>query len=181
MYLLTFGVIAFQLVILVTILAAASAGRSALFKTSGFWVAVTACGAIATAGLLLLQLITIGVSFLIGAAMITSPVAASRLAPVAAPPPVQPSTNATDWAGVLGVGVLLVAIVWGSLAKRNAPIESNAPPIATTAAASPPEPEISAKVVQPSRPALTVPRGDLRACLALRSNEAIARCAEAAH
>ncbi|WP_156861260.1 hypothetical protein [Casimicrobium huifangae] len=70
-YLLTTGVVAFQLAILVTIVAAARAGRVAFLLATFGWIAFTLLGSIFTAGLLLLQLFTIGLAFAIGRSMVT--------------------------------------------------------------------------------------------------------------
>ena len=56
-YLLSVGVIAFQLAILVTIIGAARLGRKPLILATLGWTGFTLFGSIFTAGLLLLQLV----------------------------------------------------------------------------------------------------------------------------
>lgn len=65
-YLLSVGVIAFQLAILVTIIGAARLGRKPLILATLGWTGFTLFGSIFTAGLLLLQLVTILLSYNIG-------------------------------------------------------------------------------------------------------------------
>lgn len=64
--LLGLGVLGFQLVILVSMLGAALLGRPWLKGACFIWVAFTLFGSIFTLGLLLLQLITILVGYLLG-------------------------------------------------------------------------------------------------------------------
>ena len=67
--LLGLGVVGFQLVILASMLGAALLGKFWL-KTSCFiWIAFTLFGSIFTMGLLLLQLVTIVVGYLLGKAI----------------------------------------------------------------------------------------------------------------
>ena len=65
-YLLSIGVIAFQLAILITIIGAGRAGKKALNLVTLGWICFTLFGSIFTAGLLLLQLLTIAVAYAIG-------------------------------------------------------------------------------------------------------------------
>ena len=64
--LLSLGVLGFQLVILASMLGAALLGRSWLKGACFIWVAFTLFGSIFTLGLLLLQLVTILVGYLLG-------------------------------------------------------------------------------------------------------------------
>jgi len=65
-YLVSAGVITFQIVIFITILGAARVGNRALALTTIGWTCFTLFGSIFTAGLLLLQLATIAVAYNIG-------------------------------------------------------------------------------------------------------------------
>lgn len=66
LHLLTLGVLAFQLTILVTMMACALMGRRWLNIACIGWVGFTLFGSIYTYGLMLLQLVTIAVSYAIG-------------------------------------------------------------------------------------------------------------------
>lgn len=63
---LSLGVVGFQLVILASMLGAALLGRGWLKAAAFIWVAFTLFGSIFTMGLLLLQLVTIVVGYLLG-------------------------------------------------------------------------------------------------------------------
>lgn len=65
-YLLSFGVITFQIAILVSIICAGRLGKKALVATTLGWISFTLFGSIFTAGLLLFQLATIGLAYSIG-------------------------------------------------------------------------------------------------------------------
>jgi hypothetical protein len=65
--LLTFGVLAFQLAIVITVVSASRFGRREMRLVTACWVLFTLFGSIFTAGLLLLQLLTIFVSYGVGA------------------------------------------------------------------------------------------------------------------
>lgn len=67
--LLGLGVVGFQLVILASMLGAALLGRGWLKAAAFIWVAFTLFGSIFTMGLLLLQLVTIVVGYLLGKAI----------------------------------------------------------------------------------------------------------------
>mgnify|MGYP001250027709 CR=1 FL=1 len=67
--LLSLGVLGFQLVILASMLGAALLGRSWLKGACFVWVAFTLFGSIFTMGLLLLQLATILIGYLLGKGM----------------------------------------------------------------------------------------------------------------
>lgn len=64
MELLTIGVLGFQALIFVSMLIASKMGRQALNTCTGAWVLFTLLGSIATAGLMLLQLVTIIASYI---------------------------------------------------------------------------------------------------------------------
>jgi hypothetical protein len=66
LHLLTFGVLAFQVAILVTIIGFARIGQRWLNVTALAWTAFTLFGSIYTFGLLLLQLVTIVIAYAIG-------------------------------------------------------------------------------------------------------------------
>ena len=66
LHLLTFGVLVFQVAILVTIIGFARIGRRWLNVIALAWTAFTLFGSIYTHGLLLLQLLTITVAYVIG-------------------------------------------------------------------------------------------------------------------
>lgn len=66
LHLLTFGVLVFQVAILVTIIGFALIGRRWLNITTLAWVAFTLFGSIYTFGLSLLQLSTIAIAYVIG-------------------------------------------------------------------------------------------------------------------
>lgn len=65
-YLLTIWVLVFQVAILVTIIGFAFVGRRWLNVTTLAWTAFTLFGSIYTFGLLLLQLITIAIAYVVG-------------------------------------------------------------------------------------------------------------------
>ena len=73
MALLTIPVLLFQLVILGTILLGAKLGKGWFITAIAIWTAFTLFGSIYTMGLLLLQLITIGVAYNVGAKMLRKP------------------------------------------------------------------------------------------------------------
>lgn len=64
MGLLTIGVLGFQALIFASMYLAAKLGRHALNTCAGAWTLFTLLGSIATAGLMLLQMITIVLSYL---------------------------------------------------------------------------------------------------------------------
>jgi len=66
LHLLTFGVLLFQVAILVSTIGLSFLGRRWLNLTALAWVAFTLFGGIYTYGLLLLQLVTIVIAYLIG-------------------------------------------------------------------------------------------------------------------
>ena len=66
LHLLTFGVLVFQVAILVTTVGLAFLGRRWLNITTLAWVAFTVFGSIYTFGLLLLQLFTVAVAYVLG-------------------------------------------------------------------------------------------------------------------
>ena len=66
LHLLTFGVLVFQVAILVTTIGFALIGRRWLIIATLVWVAFTLFGSIYTFGLSLLQLFTIAIAYVIG-------------------------------------------------------------------------------------------------------------------
>ena len=66
LHLLTFGVLLFQVAILVSTIGLAFLGRRWLNITALAWVAFTLFGSIYTFGLLLLQLVTVAIAYLLG-------------------------------------------------------------------------------------------------------------------
>jgi hypothetical protein len=66
LHLLTFGVLIFQVAILVSTVGVAFLGARWLNITALAWVAFTLFGSIYTFGLLLLQLITVALAYLLG-------------------------------------------------------------------------------------------------------------------
>jgi len=72
MGLLTAGVLGFQVLILISMLIAASNSRQALNLVTIGWVLFTALGSIFTFGLLLLQFLTIALGYNWGTGMVTS-------------------------------------------------------------------------------------------------------------
>lgn len=77
LHLLTFGVLIFQVAILVTIVGFSLIGRRWLNITTLAWVAFTLFGGIYTFGLSLLQLSTIAISYVIGRFVVRKKLAAS--------------------------------------------------------------------------------------------------------
>jgi hypothetical protein len=77
LHLLTFGVLVFQVAILVTIIGFALIGRRWLNITTLAWVAFTLFGSIYTFGLSLLQLSTIAIAYVIGRFVVRRKLAAS--------------------------------------------------------------------------------------------------------
>lgn len=73
MAILTVPVLLFQLVILGTILLGAKMGKGWLFVATAGWTAFTLFGSIFTMGLLLLQLLTIGVAYKLGTKVLQKP------------------------------------------------------------------------------------------------------------
>lgn len=63
---LTIGVLTFQIAIFATIVIAALIGRKWLIWVTGLWTAFTLFGSIFTMGLLLIQLLTIYLSYSVG-------------------------------------------------------------------------------------------------------------------
>jgi len=70
LHLLTFGVLVFQLAILVTIIGFAYISRRWMNVITLVWIAFTLFGSIYTFGLLLLQLLTIAVAYITGRVVI---------------------------------------------------------------------------------------------------------------
>lgn len=183
-YLLTGGVAAFQIAILVTIIGAASTGRGSRFVTTAAWVLFTLFGSIFTTGLLLLQLITIFVAYMIGSSVARdkSPDNSANR-PVTAPVPA-PTREPTDlsWIGGL-VGLIVVAIFfYNKTAGKPAHLT---PPVTQ----APQQDNVAPKPQQYTRSGrqinsrnTTTANGsrantDLRHCLNLPSDAAIMRCA----
>ncbi len=77
LHLLTFGVLVFQVAILVTIIGFALIGRRWLNITTLAWVAFTLFGSIYTFGLSLLQLSTIAIAYAIGRLVVRKKLAPS--------------------------------------------------------------------------------------------------------
>lgn len=70
---LTIGVLTFQVAILVTIVVAALIGRRSLLWATALWTAFTLFGSIFTMGLLLIQLLTIYLSYSVGNRIVRKP------------------------------------------------------------------------------------------------------------
>jgi hypothetical protein len=109
-YLLTAGVLAFQIAILVTILGAARISRRSLNLVSLGWVAFTLFGSIFTAGLLLLQLLTICVAYAIGRGLKSKKQFRST-------PSTTPKPKSDGWA-LFGL-VVIVGVVTGKMMGRE--------------------------------------------------------------
>lgn len=71
LHLLTFGVLLFQVAILVSTIGMSFLGRRGLNITALAWVAFTLFGSIYTYGLLLLQLVTIVIAYLVGRGVVS--------------------------------------------------------------------------------------------------------------
>lgn len=197
---LSAAVLAFQAAIFLTIVVAGSVSKRALiFATTG-WVLFTLFGSIVTAGLMLLQLVTIVLAYNVATARsrgrnaesfpqagapislkVSSPVRAEvdagRGAAATRIPEHLPAPRKGDAGGVLAVlgliGLVVLILALASTGGNNAaqaPVRPHLGAPVTSVTASP------AKAAQAPRGVAT--KKDLRHCLALETNEAIAKCAE---
>jgi hypothetical protein len=182
MWLLTIPVIIFQVAIFSTITgAAATSGRSGLTLTTVGWVAFTLFGSIFTAGLLLLQLITIFVAYGIGSESISEADSSdySRSETRAASESRESAGN-SSWMGTI-VGIVAIgAFVFNLTTNRSSPSATVQPP--QQARVAPTEPQrksqlqgkkVEAKVIPPKKSADV----DMRYCLKLKTDAEIMRCA----
>jgi len=110
-YLLSAGVIAFQIAILATIVGAARIGKKSLTITTLCWTAFTLFGSIFTAGLLLLQLATIFIAYNIGKKLF--PATANRV--VTRPPPQK--TESYGW--LITAIIILAGMATGKFLGRQ--------------------------------------------------------------
>jgi len=190
-FLLTAGVLGFQAVIFLTIVGAGAMGRGKLWLVTAGWVAFTLFGSIFTAGLLLLQLFTIAVSFSIGNAAAgrrlkrpeVQPVVASSKSEEPSSTPIEKLLSLLIVGGILWIAYLLV----GQPSQVARAPATQIAPIAPVQALSEP-PTVKAKQKESSRlrqysarnTQKNAVRSDLRHCLTLKSNQEIARCTERA-
>ena len=181
--LITSGVIGFQILILVTIGIAGTISRSKLWVVTTCWVIFTLFGSIFTAGLLLLQLVTIYLAYLISNA-------------ISAKGPPQSRAPAIEKKGAYNVGPLVIIALCGlgvwlasesGNKKSTASAETNyknAQPQQDQAlnshATGPLLQQANIETRRHHKHKLGQQSFDLRGCLNLQSNEAIARCSEQA-
>lgn len=178
-YLLTFGVISFQLLISVTIVGAGAVGSIPLRAVTFCWFIFTLFGSIFTAGLLLLQLSTIAIAYVIGRWITNTDT--PQLPPLKPKVVIQRRKNSPGF-GIGIVIMLCVLAVWLSpmLFDRDdqsssaqsgtpsSPIQNFSPPRAVATKPLHPHPVFPKKLST----------ADLRYCLSLKTNEAIIRCSE---
>ena len=191
-YLLTAGVLGFQVVIFLTIVGAGAIGRGKLWLVTAGWVAFTLFGSIFTAGLLLLQLLTIAVSYSVGSAAAGRGAAQPEAQAVVAPPKAEEpgSSGFETLKALLIVGgiIWLVYISFGSTHQVAPELAAQTVPVVPVfqAQAKPRAPQLKPKAS--SRHGQTSQRttrknsstSDLRHCLTLKTNQAIAKCTEQA-
>lgn len=112
MELLTIGVFGFQALIFVSMLVASKIGRQALNTCAGAWTLFTLLGSIATAGLMLLQMITIIASYIYVARVSKT---ATQSAPFA--PRKTFSERASDVWDFIRIAILIVLIAGWAISE----------------------------------------------------------------
>ena len=113
-YLLTVDVLKFQVIIFLTIVAAGAMSRGKLWLVTAGWIAFTLFGSIFTAGLMLLQLATIAISYGIGSAATNGGTGTPQPPPTSkieiAPPTIAPPTS--QGIGLVGTLVIIAGALW---------------------------------------------------------------------
>ena len=190
-YLLTAGVLGFQALIFVTIVGAGAIGRGKLWLVTAGWVAFTLFGSIFTAGLLLLQLLTIAVSYAVGSAAAGRSATQPEVQTVVVPPKTEEpgSSGYQTLMNVLMVGgILWLVYHFGGQTKQAAPTHAvRMAPVAPVEAQAD-SAAVKAKPTAASRNDQASKRidrknhvtSDFRHCLSLKTNQEIAKCAERA-
>ena len=113
-YLLSVGVIAFQIAILVTIVGAARIGKNSLTLTTLGWTVFTLFGSIFTAGLLLLQLATIFIAYSIGKKLISA-----NPSTATAHPPLLPPQKTQSYGWLITAILIVAGIATGKFLGRQ--------------------------------------------------------------
>ena len=176
-YLLTGGVAAFQIAILVTIIGATYKGRGSLFATTAAWILFTLIGSIFTRGLMILQLFTIFIACGIGISVARNESSGNTgnrhvIAPAAAPTP-EPTYSSWVW---IIVALVVVAVFFHNKAT-DTPL-SSPPPVmqAPQQVNIVPKQHTSYSEHRGNSRNTSTPK-DLRHCLNLPTNTEIVRCA----
>ncbi len=182
-YLLTGGVAVFQVAILITIIGAAAKGRNSLYVATFAWVLFTLFGSIFTAGLLLLQLLTILIAYNVGSRMARAESATNSVqkqadTPTSPVPPQRQESFAWIIVGALGMAVFF----YFKSTDRPAP----PPPTVSQVPQQTNDPNKLPQTTRADRPGTTKSSisasenksaSDLRHCLDLATDAARVRCA----
>lgn len=185
-YLLTGGVIAFQFAILFSVTGAARFGRKALLIATVGWILFTLFGSIVTAGLMLLQLLTISVAYKLGSLItrkkltsINTSVPAS-VPPVVASTPTTPRSQQNIWYWFVATVCLSVVTTYMYNAATEKPVPSPTAFAPTPLQVQPIAHESTSitaerNVISPANNQRDM-KADLRHCLDRSSATAVTRC-----